>query len=63
MSRETRLTNRFGRCRASIENSALCHGLTAARNQSPEGQDFESGDTPRQKVSPADSLSMWFLDN
>src|ERR1019366_2050309 len=36
----------------SIENSALCYGLTAARNQCPEGQDIEIGDTAGQRCGP-----------
>ena len=47
-----RRTNRLGRCRASIENSVSCHGLTAARNQGPEGQDIEIGDTASQRCRP-----------
>jgi hypothetical protein len=49
MSRETRRTKRVGRCKASIENSALCRGLTAVGNQGPEGQDIEIGDTAGQR--------------
>jgi hypothetical protein len=43
---------RLERCRASIENSALCHGLMAARNQGPEGQDIEIGGTAHQRCRP-----------
>jgi hypothetical protein len=48
MFRGTRRTTRPGN-RASIKNSALCRGLTAARNQGPEGQDIELGATVRQR--------------
>src|ERR1035441_10017139 len=51
MFRGTRRTNRLG-SRASIENSALCRRLTAARNQGPEGQDIEISDTARQRCQP-----------
>jgi hypothetical protein len=43
MSRETRRTKRVGRCKASIENSASCHGLTAGRKiKAPRGRTLES---------------------
>ena len=42
MFRGTRRTNRLG-CRASIENSALCHGLAAARKiKVPRGRTLKS---------------------
>src|ERR1035437_4932058 len=52
MSRETRRDELIRRYRASIENSALCDGLAAARNQGPEGKEIKIGDTAPQRCRP-----------